>query len=109
MRLNQSPLLLQVFGVVLCVAVALLGSVGDAQGQADPWVTLKEPGHAVFMRHADAPGGFGDPAGFRLEDCATQRNLSEAGRAALPENPAGIVELSDEDMRCACAPRRGVR
>jgi broad specificity phosphatase PhoE len=23
----------------------------------------------------------GDPPGFRLEDCATQRNLSEAGRA----------------------------
>jgi phosphohistidine phosphatase SixA len=31
------------------------------------------------MRHADAPG-IGDPAGFRLEDCSTQRNLSEDGR-----------------------------
>ena len=91
MRLNQSPLLLQVFGVVLCVAAALLGSVGDAQGQADPWVTLKEPGHAVFMRHADAPGGFGDPAGFRLDDCATQRNLSEAGRAQARRTGAALA------------------
>jgi phosphohistidine phosphatase SixA len=33
------------------------------------------------MRHADAPGGAGDPAGFRLDDCATQRNLSAKGRA----------------------------
>ncbi|MBL8660264.1 MAG: histidine phosphatase family protein [Rhodospirillales bacterium] len=32
------------------------------------------------MRHASAPGT-GDPAGFRLDDCATQRNLSTAGRA----------------------------
>jgi len=33
------------------------------------------------MRHADAPGGAGDPPGFRLDDCATQRNLSARGRA----------------------------
>ena len=35
------------------------------------------------MRHSDAPGfgGYGDPPGFKLEDCATQRNLSEEGRA----------------------------
>jgi phosphohistidine phosphatase SixA len=31
------------------------------------------------MRHAAAPGG-GDPPGFQLGDCATQRNLSEGGR-----------------------------
>jgi hypothetical protein len=33
------------------------------------------------MRHTDAPGGAGDPPGFRLDDCATQRNLSVKGRA----------------------------
>jgi broad specificity phosphatase PhoE len=35
------------------------------------------------MRHSDAPGsgGYGDPPGFRLDDCTTQRNLSEEGRA----------------------------
>ena len=33
------------------------------------------------MRHTDAPGGVGDPAGFRIDDCATQRNLSAKGRA----------------------------
>jgi phosphohistidine phosphatase SixA len=32
------------------------------------------------MRHAIAPGG-GDPAGFRLGDCRTQRNLSAQGRS----------------------------
>jgi phosphohistidine phosphatase SixA len=34
---------------------------------------------AALLRHALAPGT-GDPAGFRLDDCATQRNLSAAGR-----------------------------
>jgi broad specificity phosphatase PhoE len=33
----------------------------------------------VIMRHALAPG-MGDPADFRLDDCTTQRNLSELGR-----------------------------
>ena len=33
------------------------------------------------MRHAATEPGLGDPPGFRLGDCATQRNLSDAGRA----------------------------
>jgi phosphohistidine phosphatase SixA len=32
------------------------------------------------MRHATAPG-VGDPATFRLDDCSTQRTLSDDGRA----------------------------
>lgn len=36
-------------------------------------------GHVLLMRHAEAPG-VGDPPGFRLDDCSTQRNLSAAGR-----------------------------
>lgn len=35
----------------------------------------------ALMRHADAPGGVGDPPGYRLDDCASQRNLSPRGRA----------------------------
>jgi phosphohistidine phosphatase SixA len=36
-------------------------------------------GQVLLLRHAEAPGT-GDPEGFRLGDCSTQRNLSEAGR-----------------------------
>jgi phosphohistidine phosphatase SixA len=32
------------------------------------------------MRHAQTVPGTGDPPGFELDDCATQRNLSQAGR-----------------------------
>ena len=64
----------------------LLGFGGMAESAAaddaaDAWRALRAGGHVALMRHADAPGGAGDPPGFRIEDCATQRNLSETGRA----------------------------
>ena len=40
---------------------------------------LKKGGKLIFIRHAYAPGG-GDPVNFNINDCATQRNLSESGR-----------------------------
>lgn len=35
---------------------------------------------AVLLRHAITDPGVGDPPGFRLDACATQRNLSADGR-----------------------------
>jgi phosphohistidine phosphatase SixA len=68
---------------MLGAVAGLAGLRPSAVAQNDPWTVLRQPGHVVFMRHSDAPGsgGYGDPPGFRLEDCATQRNLSEEGRA----------------------------
>jgi phosphohistidine phosphatase SixA len=43
------------------------------------WSQLAAGGQAVLLRHAIAPGT-GDPPTFKLGDCSTQRNLSEAGR-----------------------------
>ena len=40
---------------------------------------LETRGTVIFFRHALAPG-FGDPAKFRVDDCATQRNLDQRGR-----------------------------
>ena len=65
----------------LLVLALLLWS--PAPGQADletaVWAALKNGGHVALLRHANAPGN-DDPPGFRLDDCTTQRNLSEAGR-----------------------------
>ena len=36
---------------------------------------------AVLWRHAQTTPGVGDPPGFQLKGCSTQRNLSEEGRA----------------------------
>ena len=48
--------------------------------RAEIWQKLRTGrGYAVLLRHALAPGT-GDPAGFRLGDCSTQRNLSAEGR-----------------------------
>ena len=63
----------------LLVAALALPAPAAAQAGADAWAALAEPGTVAIMRHARAPGG-GDPAGFRLGDCSTQRNLDDAGR-----------------------------
>ena len=40
---------------------------------------LQDGQHVLLMRHADAPG-YGDPAGYVLSQCATQRNLGDYGK-----------------------------
>ena len=40
---------------------------------------LKKSDHVLLMRHALAPG-IGDPAGYQLQDCKSQRNLDATGR-----------------------------
>ena len=40
--------------------------------------SLKEGKKIIFIRHALAPGN-GDPDNFNINDCTTQRNLSESG------------------------------
>lgn len=44
------------------------------------WKLLAKGGQVLFIRHGETTPGVGDPQGFKLEDCATQRNLSAAGR-----------------------------
>jgi phosphohistidine phosphatase SixA len=69
------------FGVVPLVVLLLAacGQTAHAQSEAELWAALRKPDHLVIMRHALAPGT-GDPDNFRVDDCSTQRNLSEAGR-----------------------------
>ncbi|MFO8045733.1 MAG: histidine phosphatase family protein [Halomonas sp.] len=55
----------------------IMAAEPDEEGQA--WRALAQGGHVALMRHALAPG-VGDPPGFRLEACDTQRNLSSEGR-----------------------------
>jgi phosphohistidine phosphatase SixA len=45
------------------------------------WAELRQEGRVALVRHAATSGGVGDPPGFRLDDCATQRNLTAQGRA----------------------------
>jgi hypothetical protein len=64
----------------LFAAVAVATITMPAAGRADaPIGSLDQPGIVVALRHALAPGT-GDPPGFVLDDCSTQRNLDGRGR-----------------------------
>jgi broad specificity phosphatase PhoE len=60
-----------------------------APAAAAPLSDLAAPGRMLMLRHGNAPGG-GDPPGFKLGDCATQRNLDEKGRAQARATGAAI-------------------
>ena len=47
----------------------------------DTWAALVSGSHVALLRHGNAPPGYGDPPGFKIDDCATQRNLDKLGRA----------------------------
>ena len=72
--------LLRALVLFVAVVAASASAPAAAGDQAALWQALKQGGHAVIFRHALAPGT-GDPPGFRPGDCATQRNLSDEGRA----------------------------
>ena len=42
---------------------------------------LRQGGVAILMRHTQTTPGVGDPPGWRLADCASQRNLDGSGVA----------------------------
>ncbi len=63
-------------GIVILAASPPAGAVDEAELVE----RMRGGGHVLMIRHALAPGT-GDPANFTLGDCATQRTLSDAGRA----------------------------
>lgn len=66
--------------VTIFVFVFAAGSAAAADNAMRAWEALRGDGHVALIRHASAPGT-GDPKGYTLDDCKTQRNLSEQGRA----------------------------
>lgn len=70
------------FGAVaLALALALLSLSAAARADEPLWALLKAGGQVILVRHAITTPGVGDPPGMRLDDCASQRNLTDAGRA----------------------------
>lgn len=66
--------------LTLTLALMLLAATPAHAADDALWTLLKQGGHVLLLRHATAPGTY-DPPGFKVEDCATQRNLDDAGRA----------------------------
>ena len=70
----------RVSAAVVGALLAVLAVPGAARASEQVWALLKSGGQVVLMRHAITTPGVGDPPGMRLDDCSSQRNLSDEGR-----------------------------
>ena len=102
LRSRSTVLIRRLATVVLCAWAASI-----AQAAEPIWDAARTPGSVVVVRHSFAPGGF-DPPDARLDDCSTQRNLDERGRAqarrigeAFRQNGVAVgAVLSSPRCRC---------
>lgn len=67
--------------IALLIATTLMGAFAPARADEAGLAALKAGGHVAVIRHGQTTPGHTDPPGFRLDDCATQRNLIHEGRA----------------------------
>ena len=81
--------------ILALIAVFLFSGVPSDVGAQDIADKLAQPRTHLIIRHAMAPGT-GDPENFKIENCSTQRNLDQEGRAqarVIGEN------LKNKDIR----------
>ena len=90
---SVSPRILTIRNISLLIAGAALAYFAGAANGADQVLPaeLAKPGRVLILRHAIAPGT-GDPDNFRIGDCATQRNLDNAGRAQATQLGRQLVQ-----------------
>jgi len=86
--------LMAMFVITLCLSTAALANL------ASP---MTDGGHILFMRHADAPG-FSDPAGYRLDQCSTQRNLGEFGKKQAERTGQWLSQQGIESAKVFSSP-----
>ncbi len=65
--------------IIICILSSALLVLFALPVQAKLASDLSDGQHILLMRHADAPG-YGDPAGYQLDKCSTQRNLGDRGK-----------------------------
>jgi phosphohistidine phosphatase SixA len=64
---------------IFTLSLAFSGLIFSQQVNAALVDDLKDGQHVLLMRHADAPG-IGDPSGYVVSQCSSQRNLGEYGK-----------------------------
>jgi phosphohistidine phosphatase SixA len=103
---------MRMLGIFLAALAMQFLPLGSSAGQPDvspvlEFARARDPGIVTLLRHARAPGT-GDPAGFTLGDCSTQRNLSERGRSEARRlgDVLRMVGVKDADVHssqwCRC-------
>jgi broad specificity phosphatase PhoE len=94
--------MIRTFIIVLCLVV-----VSPALATEAGWALLRNGGQVVLLHHAFAPGT-GDPANFDIDNCATQRNLSDRGEhqarriGALFGARAAPIDHVETSRFCRC-------
>jgi len=63
--------------ISLLIIIFLTFSI-ELQANENKWKPAQDGDKIIMIRHALAPGR-GDPKGFKIDDCTTQRNLDEIG------------------------------
>ncbi len=63
----------------LFTLITLFSASSLTQAQTPFARAMQDGQHVLLMRHADAPG-YGDPQGYQLNQCSSQRNLGERGK-----------------------------
>ena len=58
--------------------LALISLILNISSSYADWQPAKEGNKIILIRHSIAPGS-GDPSNFEIDDCKTQRNLSQKG------------------------------
>ena len=67
----------KIISLLLKVLILSLFSIHSYSSEQN-WKPAQEGNKVILIRHSLAPGG-GDPAGFKIDDCKTQRNLNKKG------------------------------
>jgi phosphohistidine phosphatase SixA len=80
--------------ITLCLSTAALANL------ASP---MTDGQHILLMRHADAPG-FSDPAGYRLDQCSTQRNLGEFGKKQAERTGQWLTQQGIDSAKVFSSP-----
>jgi broad specificity phosphatase PhoE len=80
LRQRIGPILVVSAIRVAVVIVSAMLAPTPATAEEHVWNLLERGGQVVLVRHAITTPGVGDPPGMRLEDCSSQRNLTDQGR-----------------------------
>src|SRR5262245_58263872 len=67
-------------GVLAFLLAGVLTAPTAVAADEEVWALLKGGGQVLMIRHAITTPGVGDPPGMRVDDCSTQRNLTDQGR-----------------------------
>lgn len=86
--------------VMAMLAIKLCLSTAAFANLASP---MTDGQHILLMRHADAPG-FSDPAGHRLDQCSTQRNLGEFGKKQAERTGQWLSQQGIESAKVFSSP-----